>query len=114
MRFNPAEHVMYDLYFNWKFVWVKAGLASLTTNYHSHNQPTGLTCLLWAVTRRISFKIRDTLTCGGWKNWNRAISAKVPKGENVTRLMRAWFIKNGLCLVNQKRTYRDGAFDESE
>lgn len=36
--FQSGEHVMYDLYFNWKFVWVKAGLASLTTNattYHS-------------------------------------------------------------------------------
>ena len=36
--FKSGEHVMYDLYFNWKFVWVKAGLASLTTNattYHS-------------------------------------------------------------------------------
>ena len=30
--FQTGEHVMYDLYFNWKFVWVKAGLASLTTN----------------------------------------------------------------------------------
>ena len=28
--FKSGEHVMYDLYFNWKFVWVKAGLASLT------------------------------------------------------------------------------------
>ena len=26
--FQTGEHVMYDLYFNWKFVWVKAGLAS--------------------------------------------------------------------------------------
>ena len=36
--FQSGEHVMYDLYFNWKFVWVKAGIASLTTNattYHS-------------------------------------------------------------------------------
>ncbi len=36
MLFNP-EHVMYDGT-NWKLVWVKAGIASLTTNattYHS-------------------------------------------------------------------------------
>ena len=30
--FKSGEHVMYDLYFNWKFIWVKAGIASLTTN----------------------------------------------------------------------------------
>ena len=36
--FQSGEHVMYDLYFNWKFIWKKVGLASLTTNattYHS-------------------------------------------------------------------------------
>ena len=30
--FQSGEHVMYDLYFNWKFIWKKVGLASLTTN----------------------------------------------------------------------------------
>ena len=29
--FQSGEHVMYDLYFNWKFIWKKVGLASLTT-----------------------------------------------------------------------------------
>ena len=55
--FQSGEHVMYDLYFNWKFVWVKAGLASLTTNATTyHSQPAyRLTCLLWAVNGRISF-----------------------------------------------------------
>lgn len=36
--FKSGEHVMYELYFNWKFIWKKVGLASLTTNsttYHS-------------------------------------------------------------------------------
>ena len=28
--FQSGEHVMYDLYFNWKFIWKKVGLASLT------------------------------------------------------------------------------------
>ena len=38
--FQSGEHVMYDLYFNLKFVWVKAGLASLTTNATTyHSQP---------------------------------------------------------------------------
>jgi hypothetical protein len=26
--FQSGEHVMYDLYFNWKFIWKKVGLAS--------------------------------------------------------------------------------------
>ena len=27
--FKSGEHVMYELYFNWKFIWKKVGLASL-------------------------------------------------------------------------------------
>ena len=46
--FQTGEHVMYDLYFNWKFVWVKAGLASLTTNATTyHSEPAFRICLLY-------------------------------------------------------------------
>ena len=70
--FKSGEHVMYDLYFNWKFVWVKAGLASLTTNAFVRKQgkqrtqllttrslPIVSICWLWAVSGRIS-----SLKCG--------------------------------------------------
>lgn len=29
--FKKSEYITYNLYFNWKFVWVKAGTASMTT-----------------------------------------------------------------------------------
>ena len=29
--FKSGEYLSYDLYFNWKFVWVKAGSASMCT-----------------------------------------------------------------------------------
>ena len=88
--FQSGEHVMYDLYFNWKFVWVKAGLASLTTNATTyHSQPAYRINLLALGSKRADFffKMRDSV-----KNWNRAISAKVLKRENVTRLMRLGFL----------------------
>ena len=55
--FQSGEHVMYDLYFNWKFVWVKAGIASLTTNATTYQSepPTGSTCSLWAANGLTSF-----------------------------------------------------------
>lgn len=93
--FQSGEHVMYDLYFNWKFVWVKAGLASLTTNATTyHSQPAYRINLLALGSKRADFffKMRDTLTCVIGENWNRAISAKVLKRENVTRLMRLGFL----------------------
>ena len=80
------------------------------------SQPTGSICLLWAVNGRISsFKMRDTLTCViGEKLEPRYFRKGAEEGKRYT-VDEAWFsYKDGLCLVNQKRTYRDGAFDESE
>ena len=64
--FQTGEQVMYDLYFNWKFVWVKAGLASLTTNATTyHSEPAFRINLLALGSKRADFffKMRDTLTC---------------------------------------------------
>ena len=30
--FSAGEFLSYDLYFNWKFVWVKVGSASMSTS----------------------------------------------------------------------------------
>ena len=116
--FQSGEHVMYDLYFNWKFVWVKAGLASLTTNATTyHSQPAYRINLLALGSKRADFffKMRDTLTCViGEKLEPRYFRKGAEEGKRYT-VDEAWFsYKDGLCLVNQKRTYRDGAFDESE
>ena len=53
--FQSGEHVMYDLYFNWKFIWKKVGLASLTTNATTYRfQPAyRFTFFLWAARKRI-------------------------------------------------------------
>ena len=93
--FKSGEHVLYDLYFNWKFVWVKAGLASLTTNATTyHSEPAYRINLLALGSKRADFffKMRDTLTCVIGENSNRIISAKVPRKENVIRLMRLGFL----------------------
>ena len=49
-RSNRGEHVMYDLYFNWKFIWKKVGLASLTTNATTYRSRPAyrFNLLLWA------------------------------------------------------------------
>ena len=116
--FQSGEHVMYDLYFNWKFVWVKAGLASLTTNATTyHSEPAYRMNLLALGSKRADFffKMRDTLTCViGEKLEPRYFRKGAEEGKRYT-VDEAWFsYKDGLCFVNQKRTYRDGAFDESE
>lgn len=59
--FKSGEHVMYDLYFNWKFVWVESRIGQFdndATTYHS-DLPIVSICWLWGVSGRIS-----SLKCG--------------------------------------------------
>ena len=116
--FQSGEHVMYDLYFNWKFVWVKAGIASLTTNATTyHSEPAYRINLLALGSKRADFffKMRDTLTCVmGEKLEPRYFRKGAEEGKRYT-VDEAWFsYKDGLCFAKQKRTFRDGEVQESE
>lgn len=116
--FQAGERVMYDLYFNWKFIWVKAGLASLTTHAAtSHSEPAFRINLLALGSKRADFffKMRDTLTCVvGAKLEPRYFRKGSEEGKRYT-VDEAWFsYRDGLCFVNQKRTYRDGTYEETE
>jgi hypothetical protein len=113
--FKSGEHVMYDLYFNWKFVWIKAGLTTNATTYHS--KPAYRFNLLSVSSKKIDFffKMRDTLTCiVGERLEPRYFRKGAEEGKRYT-VDEAWFsYKDGLCFVNQKRTYRDGEIIETE
>ena len=117
--FQSGEHVMYDLYFNWKFVWVKAGLASLTTNATTyHSKPAFRVNLLALGSKRADFffKMRDTLTCiMGEKLEPRYFRKGAEEGKRYT-VDEAWFsYKDGLCFANQKRSFpRTGEVYEDE
>ena len=117
--FQSGEHVMYDLYFNWKFVWVKAGLASLTTNATTyHSKPAFRINLLALGSKRADFffKMRDTLTCVmGEKLEPRYFRKGAEEGKRYT-VDEAWFsYKDGLCFANQKRSFpRTGEVFEDE
>lgn len=115
--FKSGEHVMYDLYFNWKFVWVKAGIASLTTNATTYHQAPAYRINLLALGSNRAdffFKMRDTLTCiMGEKLEPRYFRKGAEEGKRYT-VDEAWFsYKDGLCFVNQKRTHRNGEVQEA-
>jgi hypothetical protein len=62
--FRSGEFVGYDLYFNWKFVWLKVGTASMSTVQSKYNGQDAYRCSL--ITRGNSkldnvFIMRDTL-----------------------------------------------------
>lgn len=116
--FKSGEHVMYDLYFNWKFVWVKAGLASLTTNATTYQSKPAYRINLLAVGSKRAdffFKMRDTLTSViGAKLEPRYFRKGAEEGKRYTVDEARFSYRNGLCYVEQKRTYGDGEIVETE
>ena len=86
--FQSGEHVMYDLYFNWKFIWKKVGLASLTTNATTYRfQPAYRFNLLSVGSKKTDFffKMRDTLTCYVSDKLEPLYFVKQPRRENAIR-----------------------------
>ncbi|MEE0335774.1 MAG: DUF3108 domain-containing protein, partial [Prevotella sp.] len=66
--FKSGEFLAYNLYYNWKFVWVKAGTASMSTvqsQYRGHQAYRS--SLITRGNKRVDdmFVLRDTLLCYG-------------------------------------------------
>lgn len=105
--FKSGEHVMYDLYFNWKFIWTKVGLASLTTNgMHYAGKPAYRLNLLALSSKRADmfFKMRDTLTCIiGDKLQPYYFRKGSEEGKRYTVDEVRFSYKDGSCFVKQKR-----------
>ena len=113
--FKSGEHVMYDLYFNWKFIWVKAGLASLTTNATTYqHRPAFRFNLLSISSKRVDFffKMRDTLTCYVSDRLEPLYFRKgAEEGKRYT-VDEAWFnYKDGISHVRQSRSWLGGRVD---
>lgn len=64
--FNAGEYLSYNLYFNWKFVWVKAGTASMSVVQSQYRgQRAYRASLITRGSERVEkmFMLRDTLLC---------------------------------------------------
>ena len=64
--FNAGEFLSYDLYFNWKFVWVKVGTASMSTvQSNFQGQKAFRSSLITRGNKKLDnvFVMRDTLLC---------------------------------------------------
>lgn len=64
--FKSGEYLSYNLYYNWQFVWVKAGTASMSTVQSTYKgQPAYRASLITRGNNRVDelFVLRDTLLC---------------------------------------------------
>ncbi len=62
--FQSGEFLYYDLFFNWKFIWVKVGTASMSTVMSSYEgQPAYRASLITRSNQKLDrfFTLRDTL-----------------------------------------------------
>ena len=109
--FQSGEHVMYDLYFNWKFIWKKVGLASLTTNATTyHSEPAFRFNLLCVGSKKTDFffKMRDTLTCYVSDRLEPLYFRKAAEEGDRYTVDEVWFsYKNGKCIADQRRMRRE-------
>ena len=115
---QSGEHVMYDLYFNWKFIWKKVGLASLTTNATTYRfQPAYRFNLLSVGSKKTDFffKMRDTLTCYVSDKLEPLYFRKAAEEGKRYTVDEAWFsYDDGIATVKQRRTWHNPVREPQE
>lgn len=115
--FNAGEDITYELFFNWKFVWLKAGTARLTTIDTTFVTEPAYQIDLLAITNKgldRIFKMRDTITAVISKQLEPVYFRKgAEEGRNYL-VDEAWFsYKDGKSYVSQKRTRANGEVIET-
>ncbi|MDR2859832.1 MAG: DUF3108 domain-containing protein, partial [Mediterranea sp.] len=116
--FKSGETVTYDLYFNWKFIWTKAGEARFTIKpIYYDSVPAYRLNLLVTGNKKTDgfFKLRDTLTSIVSTRLQPLYFRKgAEEGNRYTADEASFFHKEGIHYVKQKRTYRDGRNMQTE
>ena len=110
--FKSGEFLSYNLYFNWKFVWVKVGTASMYVVQSKYNGQNAYRASL--TTRGNSkmdkiFVMRDTLLCYSSLNLAPIYYRKgALEGKRYT-VDEVWYkYPGGRCSITQSRLHKDG------
>ena len=104
--FQSGETLIYDLYFNWKFVWVKVGTASMNTTSTTYGGHPALRSYL--ITKGSSradkiFVMRDTLMSYMGTNLVPKYYVKKAFEGKTYRKNEAWYsYANGKCKVTSR------------
>lgn len=110
--FQNGEFLTYDLYYNWSFIWVKAGSASMSTVksvFRGH--PSYRTSLVTRGNNRLDdfFVLRDTLLCYVTEECQPLYFRKgAREGDRYTVDEVFYEFKNGKCLIHQHYINRHG------
>ena len=108
-----GERLSYSLFFNWKFVWIKAGDASLTTQSTTYKGQKAYKSTLLGNTNKTAdaiFRLRDTLTTIVKPDATPLYFVKHCQEADDIVYERAWFSQSDKNTYKAKQTkvYVDG------
>lgn len=110
--FGDNESLEYNLYFNWKFVWVKAGTAQMkTTATTYHNRQAYRSSLLTSTSKSVDkfFRMRDTLLVYCTRDLAPLYYRKgAHEGKRYYVDEVAYSYPDGQCGVSMKHLHSDG------
>ena len=110
--FKSGEYLSYNLYYNWKFVWVKAGTASMSLVRSNYNGiPAYRASLTTRGNRKVDemFVLRDTLLCYSSTDMAPLYYRKgAREGKRYTVDEVFYNYKGGKCNVRQHRQHNNG------
>ena len=113
--FQSGETLRYDLYFNWKFVWMKVGTASMNTTRTTYGgQPALRSYLITRGSKKADkiFVMRDTLMAYMGLDLVPKYYVKKALEGKTYRKSEAWYTyANGKCKVRSR--YRRDAYEPS-
>ena len=116
--FSSGEFLSYNLYYNWKFMWVKVGTASLSTVLSKYNgQPAYRSSLITRGNGKLDkfFVVRDTLLGYVTTTLSPLYFRKgAEEGDRYT-VDEVWYTySNGKCKVKMHRQKHDKTHERSE
>lgn len=104
--FDPGETLEYDLYFNWKFVWIKCGFATYTNKPAIYKKEKAICYdLLFTTNKKFDkfFTLRDTLRSYTTPELVPLYYKKASLEGKRHRLEEAWYTyPDGKCNVQLK------------
>lgn len=104
--FKSGETLIYDLYFNWKFVWIKVGSASMNTTQTSYaGKPAWRSYLITRGSKKADkiFVMRDTLMAYMGENLVPKYYVKKAFEGGTYRKNEVWYsYPNGQCSVKMR------------
>lgn len=110
--FVAGESLSYDLYFNWKFVWLYAGTANLSTSATQwENQPALKSYLISRTSSKLDkfFMMRDTLQSIITPNLCPLYYKKAANEGGKLYIDQVWYsYANGKTLLKQQFQDREG------